>query len=835
MVTYSDIGLDNTSPISHYLSEGHLKGYDPSPDFSTDFYINAYPEVKKLNINPLLHYIYIGKKNQFKTSVSKRLIHKQISSLHKHKNHFQLLSKITMSRHPKQHIVFIMNLIQDINILRPLIFLASRDIDAHIEIYISKTFLKKDKHRFWLSEIKKTSDQTGCLVYNVKDNVALQQLLNKKTGLLIAGSESSVKSHINTHDFFIQAPSSFIKMTLQHGIECIGFLHNKRHDMTYGTNINFAADIVAGWFDENKMLSMGKRERFKFRLTGPTSVLQAEQYSSAPLQTGIVCENLHSVRFNLDGNVQQEFIHIFKQFCKRLNKKGRCVTLRPHPAGQYIIKNKIQIPRNVNLSTQPIYRISLSQYAYAISSPSSMIVDLILAKVPVAVWIDKKKMIDAENYQGLHFVSEREEWCSFSKDALYNRQKFIDKQYKYLQKLGFVYERETVSKRYIELLNDSLAKLGKKKKSSHQKYKLRVLLLANSKLPTLQICLLKPLFYLKEQYSLALHILTEDTFLKKRKIKQEEALIELNTLLINFNPTHLVFCRYNGNLSYHLLKWARQNSAKTVFHIDDDLLDIPIELGKKKYIYHNAPVRLKTMRDLLDSVDITYCSTSALKEKLLKYKVKSEIRAGQINCSGKVVSLPSSGDLKKIGYMGFDHDNDFLCCLDGIVKYLHLYPHVTFELFGRISKPQVLEQFSDRIKLLTPIRDYDEFIKTLASRQWDIGICPLAKTPFNELKSNNKWIEYTACGMAVVATKGMIYDESCSKDCGVLVESNEEWFNALCSLTDNITRRRQLILNAQKKLEQEFTIKKHALQLFNILELNIPGKQSISFMESQTR
>jgi glycosyltransferase involved in cell wall biosynthesis len=50
-------------PIDHYLKFGWKQGLDPSPDFSTSFYINTYPDIgENPNIQPFLHYVLFGKK-----------------------------------------------------------------------------------------------------------------------------------------------------------------------------------------------------------------------------------------------------------------------------------------------------------------------------------------------------------------------------------------------------------------------------------------------------------------------------------------------------------------------------------------------------------------------------------------------------------------------------------------------------------------------------------------------------------------------------------------------------------------------------------------------------
>ena len=69
------------------------------------------------------------------------------------------------------------------------------------------------------------------MVYD-NDREALQ-LLNCKSGALIAGSESSLTNHRQTHDIFCYAPSSLVKITLQHGFECVGFHQSIDHDLAH--------------------------------------------------------------------------------------------------------------------------------------------------------------------------------------------------------------------------------------------------------------------------------------------------------------------------------------------------------------------------------------------------------------------------------------------------------------------------------------------------------------------------------------------------------------------------------------------------------------------------
>lgn len=56
-----DVGAAGVDPFGHYLNYGWQEGRDPSGDFSTRGYLNAYPDVRKAGINPLIHFVLQGR------------------------------------------------------------------------------------------------------------------------------------------------------------------------------------------------------------------------------------------------------------------------------------------------------------------------------------------------------------------------------------------------------------------------------------------------------------------------------------------------------------------------------------------------------------------------------------------------------------------------------------------------------------------------------------------------------------------------------------------------------------------------------------------------------
>ena len=56
-----DISNEYDDAVTHYLKIGYKKGYNPGPDFDTNEYLEANPDVKQRGMNPLVHYEKLGK------------------------------------------------------------------------------------------------------------------------------------------------------------------------------------------------------------------------------------------------------------------------------------------------------------------------------------------------------------------------------------------------------------------------------------------------------------------------------------------------------------------------------------------------------------------------------------------------------------------------------------------------------------------------------------------------------------------------------------------------------------------------------------------------------
>ncbi|HNI06701.1 MAG TPA: glycosyltransferase [Thiobacillaceae bacterium] len=705
--------------------------------------------------------------------------------------------------------VFLVNLLQDVNVLRPLIFMAVRELHSPVLILVTIAFRKRDKSGVWQRELAEIVAETGAdISFFENDHEALHHL-SGKTGVLVAASESHLSAHKPIHDLFLLAPRGFLRVTLQHGFECVGFLQSQDQNLAHGRHITFGADLVCGWCEADRLNSLVHSQRHKLVVAGPTSVIQprsGEQVGGTQ-EMGLVCENMHSPRLNVAGDFKSDFLDLFGDFCQALQSKGRKVALRPHPGGQYVIKNKVALAANVELQNEPIYKVDLARYAYGISAPSSILVDMILAGIPVAVWQDADSVMDLGNYEGLTRISSLDEWLAFCEAAITRPEPFLEAQARFLERQKLLTRPEDVHARYAAVLGAALH-ADQPRRPPTAKVE-RVMFVANAYVPTLQLSFIKPLAPLVDSGRMITDLVTEEQLNKAfgKKKGGEAALAWLRQRFVDFRPSLVVFCRYSGPHTAWMLELAQEMDCPVVYHIDDDLLHIPEDIGLKKHQHHNHPERLAAVRHLLDHATLVYCSTSPLRERLKALSVATPVVAGDIYCSGNAMVPPESRPVRKIGYMASaDHAHNFSIVLGAVRRLLHAHPDVGFEFFGSIPVPPELEEFGERIGHAPRIENYEEFLQNFAKYGWDIGICPLAPIHFNLMKANTKWVEYSSVGIAVIASKGTVYDECCSDGSGILAETEDDWFRAMEALVKDPEGRFQQVSRAQQKLARQYSV-----------------------------
>jgi hypothetical protein len=351
-----------------------------------------------------------------------------------------------MMKHSR--VVFHVDLLQDVSTIRPLARLAA-SMALPIMILTSPNFKMLDHEHRWKSEIAALAAEINASVHSYESVVHAIQILSPYRGVCIAGSESEVRAHRGTHDLFRALAGDFIRVTLQHGFECVGFLHNERHRTTLGSDIRFAADIIVGWFSAHRLSDVSAHERSKLYVAGPLASIEQTPRDlgrSPQPYVGILCENTHSVRFT-GRQMQRAFLAMADNLAAKMASIGLNLHLRPHPAGRFLSRSGYQPHDGMILSDEPLYRQELDRFAFAISAPSTILFDFALAGVPVAVWAPDG--MSARNFDGLPTVSTADQCWKFASDSMMMRSSILVAQRRFLDDIVPPYD---VRGRYAGLL-----------------------------------------------------------------------------------------------------------------------------------------------------------------------------------------------------------------------------------------------------------------------------------------------------------------------------------------------------------------------------------------------
>ena len=359
----------------------------------------------------------------------------------------------------RRRAVFVFNLLQDVNVLRPLVLLVATSLDVAIGLLVSEKFADRDLQGTWQLELDELARLVGGERRTYGSTAEAAGWLQEGGGVLVAASESDLPAHAETHDVLRAAGPSWLTVTLQHGYECVGFLQNRDHSLAHGRAVTFAADVLCGWAPLERMASVAPSERSKYVCTGPSTVLQplAPPGRAARPGSGIVCENLHSVRLRTTGDARGPFMTTFFAFCEELRQRGDTLTLRPHPGGQYVLKQAVPLPENVTLENRPIYRIDLREHAWGITAPSSVAVDMVLAGLPTAIWQDESGHVDARHYEGLTTITHLADWLAFDRDVRLRPGSFAERQRRWLDASGLMVDPVQVRDRFLSLLGAGLS------------------------------------------------------------------------------------------------------------------------------------------------------------------------------------------------------------------------------------------------------------------------------------------------------------------------------------------------------------------------------------------
>lgn len=238
-----------------------------------------------------------------------------------------------------------------------------------------------------------------------------------------------------------------------------------------------------------------------------------------------------------------------------------------------------------------------------------------------------------------------------------------------------------------------------------------------------------------------------------------------------------------------VLRHARRNRIPVVSSWDDDFLSIPAGTPLGNY-YRDRPV-VRAIKKFLRQSALVIASTPPLVERSRAFTDQVLESIDGLDAVGLTTSAeekpppePADGKIR-IGFYGVNTGIGEPWLAEALQELRERYgSRVILEVIGtRLPSGlrHVIDWHSER---LLP---YAESLHLLRSRCWDIGLAPLADTPFNAAKQATKFRDYAWAGAAIVCSRVPAYERVLIDGIHGLFAENTAaaWMEALSSLIDD--------------------------------------------------
>ncbi len=245
--------------------------------------------------------------------------------------------------------------------------------------------------------------------------------------------------------------------------------------------------------------------------------------------------------------------------------------------------------------------------------------------------------------------------------------------------------------------------------------------------------------------------------------------------------------------------------TKIILILDDNLLDsnlnseLPFRYRLK--IFFNIYCYKFFLKYFIHEIWVT--------NRKLGEKVKNKILSNNVKIKILKLSYPLSIKTKsiyKISYLGTSSHS-----------LERRWLKILFEKIQSTRNDCLLEIYTDkrwrkffksipRIKMIYPM-DWETFHMDTSTRKIDIVLNPIIKSNFNDYRSPTKFFDTTRLGAVGIYSNTAPFDAFIrNNQDGILLENNIDlWNDKISYLLSNVNERERLFLNAQKRINEEFS------------------------------
>lgn len=265
--------------------------------------------------------------------------------------------------------------------------------------------------------------------------------------------------------------------------------------------------------------------------------------------------------------------------------------------------------------------------------------------------------------------------------------------------------------------------------------------------------------------------------------------------------------------SLNLIQRLRAMGVGTIAHCDDNVWELPT--SNPAYSTYQGDV-ISRFNEVLSAAHTVTTSTPYLASICRRHNPNVKIFRNLVDMdiTKYVRSDRDNPNELRIGWTGTPHHYDDILIVENALRLLsERNPQVKLVFMGfqppNITKLVPRHRYEFYYFIPTEI-----FYKALGNLDFDIGIAPLVNNPFNWGKTARKAQEYAALKIPMVLAPVRTYDDWVAGETCLKPPRNKslDWVDTIQTLIDDAEKRKTLVDNAYKFVEENHSIDKYIFE-----------------------
>jgi len=284
----------------------------------------------------------------------------------------------------------------------------------------------------------------------------------------------------------------------------------------------------------------------------------------------------------------------------------------------------------------------------------------------------------------------------------------------------------------------------------------------------------------------------------------------------------VVFCRNTESYDLSLLDYAKWKNKKVIYNLDDNFFRIkpntPIGNTDIGRIYRD-PARMARLKEFLSRADLVFVYSEQLLQEARRFNGNVILEKGYFDFSLTDREIKKGpGSKIRITYATSRGRFDYLQPLitRAVEHISKAYGEsVEFYIFGA-----ALAVTGKNIHYVGLIKNYNSFIRRFHNTGCSIGLAPMEDDLFHRSKTNIKYREYGACGIAGIYSNAALYRTSVRDGInGLLVDNRPDaWIAAMERLITDPALRGQIAQNAYRDVLSNYSMADSCHRVFDAVE-----------------